>query len=115
MTDLDRILDVDHVACATDPASYMATALARAKAWLAQPLRHTDIDQILDLKTRADQVRTHILAHHIGKDAELDAAEIMRRAERGLGLALRRSQEEGVVARRGENPYYGDRPPTKLQ
>ena len=36
---------------------------------------------------------------NIGKDAELAAAEVVRRAERGLGVTIRRGQEHGTVAR----------------
>lgn len=33
----------------------------------------------------------------VGKDAELAAAEIVRRAERGIGLAVRKGQEAGSI------------------
>ena len=35
-------------------------------------------------------------------DAELSAAEIVRRAERCIGLAIRKGQEEGRIAQRGD-------------
>ena len=41
----------------------------------------------------------------LGKDAELSAAEIVRRAERCIGLAIRGGQEEGTIGRRKDNRY----------
>ena len=38
----------------------------------------------------------------LGKDAQLAAAEIVRRAERGIGVAIRRGQQTGEIARRGD-------------
>jgi hypothetical protein len=39
----------------------------------------------------------------LGKDAQLAAAEIVRRAERGIGLAIRRGQQNGKIRRRGDH------------
>jgi hypothetical protein len=43
----------------------------------------------------------------LGKDAQLAAAEIVRRAERGIGVAIRRGQQSGEIARRGDRGSRG--------
>jgi hypothetical protein len=43
----------------------------------------------------------------LGREAELAAAEIVRRAERGIGIAIRRAQQQGRIARRGDRGSRG--------
>jgi hypothetical protein len=38
----------------------------------------------------------------LGKDMQLDAAEFVRRAERGLGVAIREGQLDGSILSRGQ-------------
>jgi hypothetical protein len=44
----------------------------------------------------------------LGRDAQLAAAEIVRRAEQGIGVTIRRGQEHGEIRRRGQG---GGQPP----
>jgi hypothetical protein len=101
---------------AADPAQYVALACERAKAWLADAIAHGEIEQIVELKSQAEAIRIYTQQKQLGKDAELSAAEIVRRAERGLGMAVRRGQEAGTVRRRGEgggDPRFVDPAPDK--
>ncbi|WP_055751031.1 hypothetical protein [Frankia sp. AvcI1] len=52
--------------------------------------------------TQAEAIRIYTTSKQLGKDAELSAAEIVRRAERGIGIAIRRGQEAGAIAKRGD-------------
>lgn len=92
---------------AADPGQYVVLACERAKAWLTDALEHGDIDRIVELKSQAEAIRVYTAQKQIGKDAELSAAEIVRRAERGIGVAIRRGQEEGTIAKRGSIGAYG--------
>ncbi len=49
-------------------------------------------------------VRIFTVQKRLGKEAQLAAAEIVRLAERGLGLAIRKAQQEGRVSKRGGRP-----------
>jgi len=40
---------------------------------------------------------------NLSKEIQLDALEMVRRAERGVGLAIRKGQAEGTVAAPGDN------------
>jgi hypothetical protein len=90
-----------------DPAAFVVAACERAKAWLEEALEHGEIEQIAEIKSQAEAVRVYTAQKQLGKDAQLAAAEIVRRAERGIGLAIRRGQQNGQIARRGDRGSRG--------
>jgi hypothetical protein len=90
-----------------DPAQFVVQACQRAKAWLTEALEHGEIEQIAELKSQAEAVRVYTAQKQLGKDAQLAAAEIVRRAERGIGLAVRRGQHDRQIARRGDRGGCG--------
>ena len=90
-----------------DPAGFVVQACERAKAWLQEALEHGEIEQIAEIKSQAEAVRVYTAQKQLGKDAQLAAAEIVRRAERGIGVAIRRGQQNGQIARRGERGSRG--------
>ena len=112
MTELASLSDDPSVLeRSADPAQYVMLACERAKTWLVHALDHGDIEQIVELKSQAEAVRIYTMQKQLGKDAELSAAEIVRRAERGLGLAIRKQQEEGCMLRTGETQRRPSRHP----
>jgi hypothetical protein len=90
-----------------DPAAFVVQACERAKVWLQRALEHGGIEQIAEIRSQAEAVRVYTAQKQLGKDAQLAAAEIVRRAERGIGLAIRRGQRNGQIARRGERGSRG--------
>ncbi len=96
------VLDVADVELAADPAHYVIQACERAKSWLAHALEHGGIEQIAELKSQAEAIRVYTMSKQLGKDAELSAAEIVRRAERGIGIAVRRGQGNGEFKTSGD-------------
>lgn len=91
--------DLDRYA---DPGEFVVLACTRAKEWLTQAVDRGDIDQIVNMKSQAEAIRVYSAQKQLGKDAELAAAEIVRRAERGLGVTIRRAQDAGEMMRRGQ-------------
>lgn len=89
-----------------DPGEFIIQACERAKTWLREALENGEIDQIVEVKSQAEAVRVYTMQKQLGKDAQLSAAEIVRRAERGIGLAIRRGQEKGTIRRRGQGHGY---------
>lgn len=79
----------------SDPGQFVELALDRAKTWLVQALEHGDIDGIVELRSQAEAIRTYTVQKQLGKDTVLSATEIIRRAERGLGIAVKQAQAEG--------------------
>jgi hypothetical protein len=105
--DLELATDLGVIERSADPAGFVVAACQRAKAWLREALEHGEIDQIAELKSQAEAVRVYTAQKQLGKDAQLAAAEIVRRAERGIGVAVRRGQQEGQFARRGDRGGRG--------
>lgn len=86
--------DIDKAA---DPGAFVVMCLERSKTWLTEALEQGDIGSIVEMKSQAEAIRVYTMQKQLGKDVELSAAEIVRRAERGLGLAIRRGQELGEI------------------
>jgi hypothetical protein len=105
--DLALAADREQIERSADPAGFVVAACERAKAWLTEALEHGEIGQIAELKSQAEAVRVYTAQKQLGKDAQLAAAEIVRRAERGIGLAVRRGQQHGQIARRGDRGGCG--------
>lgn len=88
-----------------DPAERMIEVCTRAKEWLSLALDSNDIEQIAEVKSQAEALRVYAIQKQIGKDAELSAQELVRRAERGIGVAIRLGQERGEIRARGERVH----------
>lgn len=94
--------NVDALDLVGDPAQSVLVCCERAKVWLTQALADNAIEAIVELKSQAEAIRVYTLQKELGKDAELAATEIVRRAERCIGLAIRKGQVEGRIAKRGD-------------
>src|SRR5690349_1781089 len=105
--DLALAADPDVIERCADPAEFVVQACQRAKAWLREALEQGEIEQIAEIKSQAEAVRVYSAQKQLGKDAQLAAAEIVRRAERGIGVAIRRGQESGEIAKRGDRGSRG--------
>jgi hypothetical protein len=86
-----------------DAGAFIIHSCERAKDWLTQCIALGEIDEIVELKSQAEAIRVYTTTKQLGRDAELAAAEIVRRAERGIGVCIRKGQAEGTIAARGHN------------
>ena len=100
-TELALAADPAMVERAADPGEFVVAACERAKAWLREALEHGEIGQIAEARSQAEAVRVYTMQRQLGRDAQLAAAEIVRRAERGIGVAIRRGQAAGEIRGRG--------------
>lgn len=87
---------------AADPATFVIASCERAKAWLASCLEGNHIEAIVETKAQAEAIRVYTMQKQLGADAQLSATEIVRRAERCIGLAIRKGQEEGRIGKAGD-------------
>jgi hypothetical protein len=90
-----------------DPAAFVVAACERARALLREALAAGEIGQIAEVRSQAEAVRVYTRQRQLGTEAQLAAAEIVRRAERGIGMAIRRAQQQGKIARRGDRGGRG--------
>ena len=102
-TDLALAADPAVIERAADPGEYVVQACRQALALLHDALEHGGIDQIAEIKSQAEAVRVYTVQKQLGVDAQLAAAEIVRRADRGIGIAVRRGQESGEIRKPNEN------------
>jgi hypothetical protein len=93
---------------ATDPAEFIIRACEQARTLLREALERGDIDQIAELKSRAEAIRVYTTQKRLSKESQLAAAELVRRAERGIGLAIRRGQREGSIRKHGSAGFQGN-------
>jgi hypothetical protein len=90
-----------------DPAGFVMAACERAAGWLRQALDGKQIEQIAEIKSQAEAIRVYTLQKQLGNDAQLAAAEVVRRAERGVAVAIRMGQAAGQIARPGDRGGRG--------
>ena len=105
--ELALTVDPDVIERSADPAGFVVQACQRAKAWLREALEHGEIEQIAEIRSQAEAIRVYTAQKRLGTDAQLAAAEIVRRAERGIGVAIRRGQQNGEIAKRGDRGGRG--------
>jgi hypothetical protein len=97
MTDLAVIAQPGALDQYADAGEFVVLSCERAKEWLTKCIEHGEIEQIVELKSQAEAIRVYTTTKQLGRDAELAAAEIVRRAERGIGLAVRMGQANGSI------------------
>lgn len=73
--------------------------LGEARSWLAHSVEATEPVEIANFKAYIATVAESTKQLNLSKEIQLDATEMIRRAERALGLAIRKGQDEGTVSR----------------
>ena len=71
--------------------------LTEARAWLAHAVESTGPQTIANFKAQMATVAEATKQLNLSKEIQLDALEMVRRAERGVGLAIRKGQAEGTI------------------
>lgn len=81
---------------------YLITqALVESKQWLAVATKGTDPTPLAEFKAWAATVAEMTRQKGLAEDIQLDAVEMVRRAERGIGQAIRNGQAAGEIAKLG--------------
>jgi hypothetical protein len=78
-------------------------ALEESKSWLAVATQATDPTPIAEFKAWAATVAEMARQKGLAEEIQLDALEMVRRAERGIGVAIRNGQKAGDIRRRGQH------------
>lgn len=81
-------------------------ALVESKQWLAVATKGTDPTPIAHFKAWAATVAEMTKQKGLAEDIQLDALEMVRRAERGIGLAIRNGQAAGEIRGKGDRETY---------
>jgi ribosome-binding protein aMBF1 (putative translation factor) len=97
----------------SDPARTVIVYLERARTWLVQA---TELDEICEAKSRAAAIQAYVTQKQLGEEAEMAAAELVRRAERRIDQLIQEGQDRGDISSKGrpsENCPRGDNFPTR--
>lgn len=78
--------------------------LQQARDWLTRAVDETGPEQIAAAKAEIATAAEATKQLGLSKEIQLDALEMVRRAEYALGKAIRRGQAEGTVYAPGKNP-----------
>lgn len=94
-----------------NPSSAVAVTsyLERARTWLATAVEQTGPEQIAMAKAEIATAAEATKQLGLSKEIQLDAQEMVRRAEYALGKAIRKGQAEGTIRRPGEITRSHDR------
>lgn len=71
--------------------------LSEARSWLAHAVEATGPQAIANFKAQMATVAEATKQLNLSKGIQLDALEMVRRAERGVGQAIRKGQAEGAI------------------
>lgn len=85
-------------------------ALEESKSWLAVATKGTDPTPIAEFRAWAATVAEMTRQKGLANEIQLDALEMVRRAERGIGLAIRNGQEAGEIRKFGDGSPGPQRP-----
>lgn len=94
----------------TTNAVAVTSYLQQAREWLTRAVHETGPEEIAAAKAEIATAAEATKQLNLSKDIQLDAQEMVRRAEYALGKAIRRGQEEGTVRTTGQTvTRYGGR------
>lgn len=85
----------------------VSSYLEQARDWLATAVEQTGPEQIAGAKAQIATAAEATKQLGLSKEIQLDAQEMVRRAEYALGKAIRKGQEEGTVAKKGDTGHKG--------
>lgn len=76
--------------------------LGEARQWLAHAVEATEPRPAAQFKAMVATIAETTKQLGLSKEIQLDAIEMVRRAERGVGVAIRKGQDEGTVRKSGQ-------------
>lgn len=92
-----------------DPTNEVAVTdyLTRARDWLSRAVDETGPEQIAAAKAEIATAAEATKQLGLSREIQLDAQEMVRRAEYALGKAIRKGQQEGTVASESNHNRLG--------
>lgn len=81
----------------------ITAALIESRNWLTKAIKAADPTPIANFRAWAATVEEAARHKKLGREIELDAAEMVRRSDRGVGVAIREGQKAGEISTRGDH------------
>lgn len=86
-------------------AAAVTAMLSHSRTGLLAAIAAHDLPQIVEWKAKGAAIQEIAKQVRLGRELQLDAAEFVRRAERGLGVAVREGQSRGEIATRSDGGW----------
>ncbi|GAC81659.1 hypothetical protein SAMN04488550_4189 [Gordonia malaquae] len=102
-----RVAELQRLDDAEGQARAVTAMLSHARTGLLAAIAAHDLPQIVEFKAKAAAIQEIAKQVRLGRDMQLDAAEFVRRAERGLGVAIREGQARGEIETAREGKVRG--------
>lgn len=83
--------------------------LGEARQWLAHAVEATEPRPAAQFKAMVATIAETTKQLGLSKEIQLDAVEMVRRAERGVGKAIRKGQEDGTIRSNGQRERPGNK------
>lgn len=83
-------------------AAAVTAMLSHSRTGLLAAIAAHDLPQIVEWKAKGAAIQEIAKQVRLGKELRLDADEFVRRAERGLGVAIRDGQKSGRILSKGQ-------------
>lgn len=80
----------------------VVTLLERAATWLAEAVHRGEAGEVAAVKAQIATAAEATKQLNLSKEIQLDAQEMVRRAEYALGKAIRRGQADGLIGSKGD-------------
>lgn len=87
-------------------ATAVTAMLAHSRTGLLTSIAAQNLPQVVEWKAKGAAIQEIAKQVRLGKDIQLDAAEFVRRAERGLGVAIREGQARGEITSRANHDNH---------
>lgn len=91
-----------------DPAARelaVTRMLGEARSWLAHAVEATEPAAVANFRAFVATVAETTRQLGLSREIQLDATEMVRRAERGVGVAIRTGQQNGEIAKQGDKGH----------
>lgn len=89
-------------------ARAVTVLLSQSRTGLLAAIAAQDLKGIVEFKAKASAIQEMSKQLRLGKELQLDAAEFVRRAERGIGVGIREGQANGTVNGVGTHTNRGN-------
>jgi hypothetical protein len=107
-TETGEITGTDLATVDKSNAASVIGYLSQARDWLATCVEITGPAEIAHAKAQIATAAEATKQLHLSKEIQLDAQEMVRRAEYALAKSIRKGQGEGTVRRRGDRQNFGN-------
>lgn len=100
----DLVMSPSPITTLADPGAVIAKVCEDTAWWLDALVQTHDVAGIARVRRQIVALERAVLLARLDRDIQLDVAELARRGERAIGLAIRHGQAHGTIRAQGQKP-----------